>query len=390
MEYQRLIYLYERFSNRTASLAEIQEFNELLSADEGEKVLKSMMEQTWEETAGPDSRLASGVLDMAFYTIVAQPQEKLTVPLKKGKLWPRIAAVASLLLVLSAGLYFYINTVHYRAPEYDRRAGKNQATLTLANGHKIVLTDQQRGAVAEESGIRIVKTKSGELIYEVLPQSATATNTYNTLTTGNGETYHVRLPDGSVIWLNAASAIRYPVSFNNRRERRVELTGEGYFEVAHLEKIPFKVKTGQQEVEVLGTHFNINAYTDETAIKTTLLEGAVRISTSAKDELTLKPGEQAIFTAGSLSKKQVEANTFIAWKDGKFAFEQEPLSSILKKASRWYGTDLVYSPDAGAVRLTGSISRFESLFKFLDMLERTKEVKFKTEGKQIIALKINP
>jgi transmembrane sensor len=320
---------------------------------------------------------------------------------KSFKLWPRIATVAAAVAVIVFGTWFYnARYMNGRHPEFiagsplanDIAPGKNTATLTLANGKVINLSDAVNGELAKEAGVVITKKAGGGLVYEVKENSGP--NKTNTLSTAKGETYQLRLPDGSMVWLNAASSLTYASSLNDGGIRRVKLEGEAYFEVAKDKKHPFIVSTNQQEVEVLGTHFNINSYADERGIKTTLLEGSVKVSvlTGAKDRQatavkTLVPGQQAELNGSKIEVVEVNVENAIAWKNGEFSFNDEPLQSIMRKIARWYGVEVIYQDIDPNRPFGGTVSRFEHISKVLEKLELTGSVKFKITGKKVLVSK---
>jgi transmembrane sensor len=310
---------------------------------------------------------------------------------KSIKLWPRIAAAASIAVALSAGIWFYSNKYQV-ANVNDIEPGGNRATLTLNNGKTIQLSNAKTGLVIGENNLSYsdgtaIKTETG----------ATATNgrlaadnlRLTTVSTPRGGTYQVHLPDGTKIWLNAASSLTYSVTPNETGVRRVKLSGEAYFEVAKDKARPFLVQSKTQEVEVLGTHFNINTYDDEPIVKTTLLEGSVRIipsETELNTGLTLKPNQQAILVGGKLMVQAVDATESISWKNGKFTFDREEISSIMRKVARWYNVQVVYQGNLNGIKLTGSVSRFENVSKLLEVLENTQEVHFKIEAHKITVM----
>ncbi|ATP55292.1 anti-sigma factor [Pedobacter ginsengisoli] len=304
-------------------------------------------------------------------------------------LWPAIAATACLVLALGSVLYFNQSGTSHdnkvaRVLFQDIPAGGNKAYLTLANGKKISLTDASSGAIATQAGIQISKTSSGQLIYTITNQKATGqTDYYNRIETPRGGQYQLNLPDGTKVWLNSASSLNYLVNFSSKEERIVELTGEAYFEVAKDKKHPFLVRSAGQEVKVLGTHFNVNAYVDESGVKTTLLEGSVRVN----NDVVLVPGEQSVYAGGKLNVKAVNASDAIDWKNGEFVFNKDPLTDILRKVSRWYNVDIIYIRDLGSgldvPTFSGSVSRFENVSVILRMLEETSNVRFAIEGKTI-------
>lgn len=311
--------------------------------------------------------------------------------------WRKIAVAASLLITLGAGFWFYNSTEPIAdlkttaIAKNDVEPGKNSATLTLSNGKKIKLTDAINGKLAEETGVKITKTADGQILYDT--QAGTSDHDSksdgltNTLSTANGESYKVRLPDGSLVVLNAASSLTYTTNLNKLNVRSVTLNGEAYFEIAKDKKRPFVVKTATQEVEVLGTHFNVNSYNNEPLVKTTLIEGSVKVSPKNQDEkgIILNPGQQAALSAtGSLLVSKVDTEEVLAWKNGYFLFNDEEIESILKKVARWYNVEVKYESAVSNERFNAMISRDKSLSQVLKMLEKTDVVKFKIVGRRII------
>jgi len=294
----------------------------------------------------------------------------------------------------------------------DIKPGSVGATLTLANGKTIKLSDATNGELAKEAGVTIKKTADGQLIYEIASSSASSRNDgaetkTNTLSTAKGETYQVKLPDGTAVWLNAASRLTYSATLNQQGHRRVALEGEAYFQVAKDKKHPFIVESKGQRVEVLGTHFNINAYADEGATKTTLLEGSVSVS-SLREGTTkqpspsrnaprndgkghtatiLKPNQQATLKGETLTMKQVDPSESIAWKNGYFSFTDENIQTVMQIISRWYNVEISYEGKITKEGFNGKISRFKKLSEVLNMLEDTRLVHFKIEGRRVIVKK---
>ena len=303
----------------------------------------------------------------------------------------RITAAAVVLLALSAGLFFYMNKaplsnniVVLKGP--DVTPGKNSARLTLSNGHQIILSGSISGQLTNESGVSVSKTADGRLIYEIIdkPEKALA-SAYNTLTTVKGEQYQVRLPDGSTVWLNAASSLKYPVSFASVKQRKVELDGEAYFEVAKDKKHPFIVSSKGQQIEVLGTHFNINSYADEVSTKTTLLEGSVQIN----GHVFIKPGEQATGAGNQIEVSKADTEAAVDWKNGDFIFNKnDDFKSAMRKIARWYDVDIIYESSAyTGMELRGWLSRKNTLSVVLQRIESTGKVHFKIEGRRVTVTK---
>lgn len=303
------------------------------------------------------------------------------------------AVAATVILMLSFSLFFYKqkdNSNHALVQvealkTNDVAPGGNKAILTLADGSKIALDKVKSGEVAVESGIRITKTSDGKLIYEnVIDKLGTLDNRslYNKIETPKGGQYQVNLPDGSKVWLNAASTLKYPTIFNGN-ERRVELVGEAYFEVFPNAKMPFKVSTTNQLVEVLGTHFNINAYSNESAIRTTLIEGSVKVSEKLSDTFKyLKPGEEAKNRNGVIWVYEANTEQAIAWQKGDFQFNDTYLVDILKQIERWYDVEVDYSKIPNT-RYNANMSRNLNLSRVLEILELTGKVKFSIEDNTV-------
>lgn len=287
-----------------------------------------------------------------------------------------MGAAAAVILICSVALYFTnISTTgkpalqdqSASAKEHDIAPGVDKAILTTSDGTTVTLEDQQDEA----------------LMYQLINNPGKLANTYNSVSTPRGTQYHLTLPDGSEVWLNSGSSIRFPSSFANGR-RRVETTGEVYFEVAKKHS-PFVVVTGSQEVEVLGTHFNINAYDDEDDVRTTLLEGSVKVSGSDKKARFLVPGQQSVLSASGQFRTITQADTegAVAWKNGYFKFDRQNLQVIMRQISRWYDVEVSYSGDIPNDEYVGKIKRSEQVSGVLRIL-RLSKLNFRVEGKKII------
>ncbi|HWW38225.1 FecR family protein [Pedobacter sp.] len=275
--------------------------------------------------------------------------------------------------------------VHKERPNLIK-PGTDKALLILADGKQIVLDNAKPGNIINSSGTQIIKTKEGQLVYSAGEQKATGGSVMNTLSTPRGGQYKILLPDGTLVWLNALSSLKFPAVFAGN-ERRVELAGEAYFEVAKDKKHPFKVKTALQEVEVLGTHFNVMAYENESLIRTTLLEGSVRIHSKGQESL-LHPGQESVLekSKGNIVVKNVSIEEAIAWKNGFFMFVHEDIHSILNKISRWYDVDIVYQSQQLDNRYSGTISKFDEVTEVLKTMEMTGTVHFKIQGRRIYVM----
>lgn len=301
--------------------------------------------------------------------------------------WIKYAAAAVLLMVSVSIYLFSYQQKSDPVAQMDRAIspGGNDAILTLANGKKIVLNDAAKGEISKQLGISVSKSKDGELIYTVVSSGGDelSENTYNTISTPKGGKYAIILSDGTKVMLNSASSMTFPTSFN-AADRRVELNGEAYFEVAKDKNRRFRVISGLQTVEVLGTHFNVNAYGDEQTIKTTLLEGAVKVFT-AKKSILIEPGEQAVLNKAdenSMAKHLVNINKETSWINGIFSFEGDDLKSVMRQVARWYDVNVIYEGPISEEKYFGEISRSSKLSEVIKILELN-NVNFDVAGKTI-------
>lgn len=310
----------------------------------------------------------------------------------------RVAAAAIILILLSAAGYWLINTQYTTSVAQKKRAtqplndiapGSNKAILTLADGSNMQLDSAGNGELTQQGNTKIVKLADGQVTYQASGDVVAKQVYYNILTTPRGGQYRVTLPDGTQVWLNSASSIRYPTVFTGN-ERKVEITGEAYFEVTKNAAMPFKVATRNMEVEVLGTHFNINAYNDESITKTTLLEGKVKVRSSdsrPKASLVLQPGEQA-----QISEihepirliRGIDVEEVTAWKNGYFSFTDAGITAIMRQAARWYNVEVVYEGNLSDEYFSGQLPRSENISSLLKFLELTKTVTCRIQDKKII------
>ncbi|MBB6107605.1 FecR family protein [Mucilaginibacter lappiensis] len=300
--------------------------------------------------------------------------------------WPRIAAAASVVICLAIGGYYFLlhkkdSPQTAQIHQHDIAPGSNKAILTLANGKRIILSGNPNGKLAQEGNAEINKTADGQIVYQATDESAGGAAAFNTTSTPRGGQYHVLLSDGTNVWLNAASSITYPTTFSGNN-RTVEITGEVYFEVAHNAAKPFRVKSKGQLVEVLGTHFNINSYADEPALKTTLLEGSINITVNNHARL-LKPGEQATVVQNNMNIATADPDQAVGWKNGDFIFNDEDLQNVMRQIARWYDVDVIYKNNTGYKKFFGTISRTKKLSEILKALEMNQNVHFKMEGRRI-------
>jgi transmembrane sensor len=370
----RIKLLAKKWQDGTITAFEKEEFDEWYA--DFENVLEINTDESYEKA------------EQRLYSLIAG---RAHIGSKRKSGWFRIAAAASVLLCLSIGGYYYITEQRQqqiaRLQINDVAPGGNKAILTLANGQQIVLTSAKNGQLALQGNTEITKTADGDIAYhQAKDQSAAlSASSYNTVSTPVGGQYHLTLADGTSVWLNAASSIRYPTAFTGA-ERKVEITGEAYFEVTHNAAKPFRVQSAQQVVEVLGTHFNVNTYADENKTKTTLLEGSVKVTGSNSSKL-IKPGQQAVLSGSNLTVAEADVEEAVAWKNGYFKFN-ENLETIMGKIARWYDVRIVYQsrPDPGYL-FEGEISRARHLSEILKIMEYTGKVHFTVEGRRIIVNK---
>ncbi len=330
-------------------------------------------------------------IERLMHSYIMQKTENVPVV----TLWKKWAVAAAALLIISTiSFYIYDNKVSESSISSTGKEnsiqniivpGTNKAYLTLGNGSTIILDTVASGKFAKDGSTTITKLDNGTLVYD-LRNTNSSEITYNTITTPRGGNYQVILQDGSKVWLHAASSLRYPTAFNSN-ERKVQLKGEGYFEIAHNPSSPFKVEVNKVEVKVLGTQFNINAYNDENAIKTTLLKGSVRIASNNHNVL-LAPGQQAeINKNGDLTVlKNIDVQQAIAWKNGLFHFESNDAGTIMRQISRWYDVDVVFEGNLSKETFSGMVSTDQNISEVLKILEEA-GLKFRIEGKKLFVLK---
>jgi len=297
----------------------------------------------------------------------------------------RYTAVAAAILVLLGTTFFLfsiLNSPHNKLSQVSNHDQQGGIYLTLGDGKKIHLNDTANISLEEKGGVRISKNKDNELVYEVI---GTGKAVLNTLSVPKGQQCQVVLPDGTKVWLNAASTLKYASNFDGLAQRTVEMTGEAYFEVKHNEKQPFLVKVAGQTVTDIGTEFNINAYVDETVVKTTLTQGTAKVSDDRNGSAEmLHPGYQTLFSkkTGLLLRAADLAKTN-AWKDGQFYFSDDDLPSILRQVSRWYDLEIVYKGKMPTSKFSGQASRKISIQQMLDIL-KTSGVKADLSGNKLI------
>jgi len=398
--YQNLEVLFQKYLENQCTPEETETLLTWLMVDEYSQEQKDLINRllsSHPEISKPLPKVLQHRLQKNWETTLRKIEEKENEGSKLNKLsWVRYAAV----LLLIAGIGAYLS-LHNKTPSKpaatssakeltrqtrkDLAPGGNRAVLTLGDGSTIVLDNAKNGILAQQGNTKVLKL-NGKLSYN--PGNARHDETvYNTISTPRGGQYQIELPDGSQVWLNAVSSIRFPAAFAGN-ERKVEITGEAYFEVAKNAAMPFKVviatpSENGTEIEVTGTRFNIMAYNDEAAVKTTLLEGSVKINQESK-AVPLKPGQQARWHDKSIKIiDHVDTEEAVAWKNGYFQFASASLQQVMRQIARWYDVDISYAGKVPERRFGGKISRDNNASEVLKVLELSK-VKFRIEDKRII------
>jgi ferric-dicitrate binding protein FerR (iron transport regulator) len=404
---ERIDYLLNRWISKEITTEEREEFFSLLGVQNHDEDFKQSLNQLWFNTTASD-KMKEQVAEEIFRTITGGAK---VITMKRSRPWIKWVAAACIIALVGVLANVYLKKNNVVAPPvaitHDVSAPKEtRAVITLANGQKVYLDSVDNGTIATETDVNVVKTADGKLVYQKLTANSQQLTAYNTLTNPRGsKVIDMTLSDGSHVWLNSGSSIKYPVAFIGK-ERVVEITGEAYFEVKHNAQQPFKVHLPNGSiVEDIGTSFNINSYSDEDDIKTTLIEGSVRItplspagggglSASPNRErpgvdqgVVLKPGQQAVATGNSLlNTRSADLDEVLAWKNGKFVFNKTDIQTTMRQIARWYDVEIEYKDDVTGF-FSGGISRLENASQVLKMLEMTGEVHFKIEGKKVIVMK---
>ncbi|WP_215233147.1 FecR family protein [Dyadobacter linearis] len=373
----RLALLFSRYYSGLATDPETNELMHLIRMSENDETLAALIRNAW-ESLHPDekefSEEESGkMLHSILQTAENQREEEEEQEKVRPMRWLRYAA-ASLLIIAGFSLYWLKNRPE-KVPEVsvtgrqvtDIPPGGNRAMLSLSDGRQIPLDSAANGLLGSHGAASFTKTGDGKLRVAVSENLQETNNQSNRLSTPKGGQYQVTLHDGSKVWLNASSSIRFPTVFANNN-RTVEISGEAYFEVTKDRKRPFRVRFGTSEVEVLGTSFNIMAYRDESASKTTLVEGSVKLR-NKKGSKKLTPGQQATISAnGAIQTAAVDIDREIAWKNGLFYFKDSGIQEIMRQAARWYDIDVNYEGKIPKRQFTGKVSRNVNISELLNML----------------------
>lgn len=381
MDKQAFIRLVGKVADGTADEQELSLYNSYINHFKGDT---DWNEQLMGDEAGTKLQLLEKIHTGFTFKVI---------PFYKRSVFRYFTAACIALVVTAIGAIFYNNypksvkNKNKVALENDVAPGGNKAVLTLADGTQVLLSDTDNGKIAEERGISITKTKDGQLIYRVNDPVLAATTgtkpveTYNTISTPRGGQYQVLLPDGTQVWLNASSSIKFPTAFA-ANQRNVKLTGEAYFEVAKNKEKPFVVNVDEMSIEVLGTHFDVMAYKDEQSINTTLLEGSVKVVKN-KESRVLVPGQQAMV------KDDIQvvsaAGDVIAWKNGLTSFKDADIRTIMRQVARWYDVEVNYEGEIPRRLFTGEISRKANLSELIKIIELS-DIRLKLAGNVITVM----
>ena len=387
----RVADLLKIYSGGQATSKEEQELFNLIEIARDEAIIKKHIKQLLDGHKSNDEASATD-WEHLYQKIVEEKNKQHTDPVIRRMFWPRWAAAASIILLLGTGYYFF--TTHKSQNEQKEFAKIAQlktvdiappntvnAVLTLANGQKIILDSIGNGTLALQGAVNVVKLADGQIAY----RGTTKEIQYNTLSNPRGsKVISLLLADGSKVWLNAASSLKYPTAFTGK-ERKVEITGEAYFEVAHNPAIPFVVSKSGTSIKVLGTHFNVNAYDDESSLNVTLLEGSISLTTTQSIQpKVIQPGAQArVGKDGDIElANSVDLNEVMAWKNGLFSFKGADIESIMRQVSRWYNVEVIFKKPI-TEKFYAEVSKSTSVSTLLEMLQATKAVQFRIEGNTI-------
>lgn len=398
----RFQYLVQQYLNDKSTAEELAEFWQQMHQLKDETVMQTELEAFWQRSATGDKMPAAGweqVLQQVYSKAEAHNQEPVVIPLWRKPVF-RWAAAAVVMLSLGVAAYWLLNNnktvntpgaVATTTIQDVPAPQNNRATITLSNGQTVYLDSAGNGALASEANVQVMKLADGKIVYK----GTASKNVSNILTNPRGsKVIDMTLSDGSRVWLNAGSSITYPVTFIGKN-RHVVVHGEVYFEVAHNKAMPFIVTHGAMDVEVLGTHFNVNAYEDEPAVKVTLLEGSVKVRQYAMindqlkraNETLLKPGEQAALAGDHHSQLTIDHSPnlqqVMAWKNGLFSFTGADMATVMRQLSRWYNVDIKYEGQIPARKFSGEITHDLTLSQLMNGLQSL-GIKFNIQGRTMI------
>lgn len=379
--------LVEKYTSNTCSKEELDQLLLMVKNTTDTEPVENALHTFWERVKSENKQ------ERVDWDAMMQPlmkdlkTETPVVAINRGFNWRWVGMAASVVMLLGVLVYltFWKPQVAQQMAATDIAAPvTNRAMIVLANGKKVYLDQQAKGNIAYDGNATVEKMADGTIVYKANNNVSLASNLYNTLSNPRGSSVmDITLSDGTRVWLNAGSSLTYPVAFSGK-ERKVQISGEGYFEVAHNANMPFKVAKNNMEVTVLGTHFNVNAYDDESVIKVTLLEGSVKTSLGNKVAVVIKPGQQAQISNNISVLKDVNLEKEMAWKQGVFRFQDTNIEEIMHQAARWYNVEVEFGGDVSNLNFGGSVSRQVNISELLKRLEATNLVKFSVVDRKVI------
>ena len=387
----RIKQLLKIYTQNRATLEEEQELFKIIEIGKDEAIIKKHIKKLHCEYKSNDHVPATD-WERLYKQIIEEKNNRTTDPIVRNISWARWVA-AAIILLLGTGYYFFKTNKEHKEQKQLAEIGQTKAkdiappntvnaVLTLANGQTVILDTTSSGTVALQGAVNVVKLADGQIAYRGTSKEIQ----YNTLNNPRGsKVISLLLADGSKVWLNAASSLKYPTSFTGS-ERKVEITGEAYFEVAHNPAMPFMVSKGGTNIKVLGTHFNVNAYDDERSLNVTLLEGSVSVMANHSTQpKVIEPGAQARVDKNGYIQldNSVDLNEVMAWKNGLFSFKAADIESIMRQVSRWYNVEVVFKTPI-TEKFYAEVSKSTNVSSLLEMLQATKAVQFKIEGNAIV------
>ncbi len=386
----RIRELLDKLLRNDCSQDEKNELFLLLQDIDDDDKLTMMLEDAWNAYQQPTHSISRETADTLLQTILEGDRKVAVMPAGRKRIpWIRVSVAASVIVLIGLAAYFSFFNNSKTAPETAtiitndvKPPETNRATITLSNGQTVYLDSVGNGQLAMQGKIKLVKLANGSIAYESADGSVSREMMYNTLANPRGsQVATITLMDGSKVWLNAGSSITYPVAFIGN-ERKVTIDGEAYFEITTNTAMPFKVAKGSMEVQVLGTHFNVNAFEDEANVKVTLLEGSVKVISGSVSGV-LKPGQQAQVDAAMKIVEDVNLEQVMAWKNGLFSFESSDIKTIMRELARWYDIDIEYATEVQETFYV-KLDRNTSVSSVFKILETTGGVHFDIKGKKII------
>ncbi len=398
MNESRLTYLFQAYFNKTVTPIERDELMELLAHGENDEKVKTLLAETWQQLNSQSPLFSDSQGEEMLARILQKGTANKPVPViakyKRSFTWWRIAAAAAILFFAVTGVYLWLNPKQpgqqiAQSIKISKDArntivpGGNKAVLTLSNGSSIILDSTHQGTLSKQGNAKVMKLNTATLAYNAGDENSQEI-VYNTLSTPNGGQYQLILSDGTRVWLNSASSIHFPTIFRGK-ERDVAVTGEAYFEVAKNAAMPFKITVKDMEVLVLGTHFNIMAYDDESSMNTTLLEGSVKVTKGYLNKM-LVPGQQSIINKkGDIKIMDADIEEVMAWKNGWFQFNSYDIEKVMRQISRWYDVEIVYEGKIPTGHFSGLVSRDNDISQVLKIMQAG-GVHFKIEGRKVVVL----